>query len=127
MIFGVAANDSVSALHSWGTMNSIPMHDITLPKPLSRCNVLMQAIGPVHAIKYNEENPVTLSALNDTKGVKDWKPLEKISIKHMPSEHGIEKVLLYIGAKASFRSHDRIVVRTDRAVGKGFLNRTKHS
>ena len=50
-----------------------------------------------------------------------FNPLERIAIKHMPSKNGIEKVLLFVGAKNSFRSQATVASQAQRAIDKGFL------
>ena len=105
MIFGVAQEGYVETLQRHAKEHAVPMHDISTP--LSRCNVLIQAMGPVHTIKHERGNPVTLATMRGATGVRGWLPLEKITIKHIPAEEDIERVLLYIGSKNSFRSEKK--------------------
>ena len=52
---------------------------------------------------------------------KDWNPLERITVKHMGTGVGMEKVLLFMGAIERFRSEPQKAVRSKKAVDKGYL------
>ena len=52
---------------------------------------------------------------------KDWNPLERITVKHLGTGVGMEKVLLFMGAIEGFRSEDQKARSFGKAVEKGFL------
>ena len=88
---------------------------------------IVHTIGMVETFKGKDcelPQPKPLQAGDPTA---DWQPIEEVAMKKRQAAQGIDKIMVFLGAKKGFRSKDMKTLRFKKGVDRGFCRGYKPS
>ena len=118
LLVGRTDSEYITRLRNAGRIAGIPM--VPVPHPLSRSDVFILAIGPW--LEYKTEGdwgPQTARLKENCTA--DWTMIPRLCVKKVTASEGIDKILLFFGAKNNFRTKGKKKDRRTRAIKKRFF------